>query len=357
MGSSGFPKEVAASLLQLENVRTVDVGNNPWERPPEAVVKAGLAAIVRYFEDIERSGSLQSWMLKVVLVGAVCAGKSSVVESLMAGKPQPVHLARRTRGVDVHVEQPFKPDASKPVELVFWDFAGHDDYHSTHSLFLSRGALFLLVVDLARFVDDPSSRSDSIYVWLDTLLCRTPGAVVQIVVTHTDDNRIDDQEGAVEDLRQVVADHLEAKRREHKRGWNKHGGRKEGHMPPFQTLQIIYKIHAVSCTTGNDWPAFGEALAHLAAEGTTEHLSEPSSIAIQPSGRKETKLFLSMGQEIPTIWARAGAVMNALRNDAEAQVGYVSWEKAVEEWENAVAESEFSNEIGPEGAIAVLKVF
>ncbi|CAN0069798.1 unnamed protein product [Pylaiella littoralis] len=373
-GLAGFPKEVAASLLQLENMPTVAVRENPWENPPQAVVEAGLKAIVRYFEDIERSGSLKSWMLKVVLVGAVCAGKSSVVQSLIAGKPRPVPLARRTRGVDVHVEHPFKPDASKPVEFVFWDFAGHDDYHSTHSLFLSTGALFLLVVDLARFVDDPSSRGDSIYIWLDTLLCRIPGAVIQIVVTHTDDERIDDQEGAVEELREVVADHLAAKSLEHERGWEKRGSR-EGDMPAPPNLKIIHKIHAVSCTTGNDWPAFGEAMAHLAAEGTAEYLYEPFSNAGQTTGQKESKLFLSVGKNIPTVWARAYAVMNALRDGtdpghaatlppepgtwngmvAKAQVGYVSWEEAVQGWEKAIAVSGFSNEIGPEGATAVLK--
>ncbi|CAM9188602.1 unnamed protein product [Pylaiella littoralis] len=330
--------------------------------------------MVRYFEDIERSGSLESWMLKVVLVGAVCAGKSSVVKSLIAGKPQLVPLARRTRGVDVHVEHPFKPDASKPVELIFWDFAGHDDYHSTHSLFLSTEALFLLTVDLARFVDEPSSRGDSIYIWLDTLLCRTPGAVVQIVVTHTDDERIDDEEGAMEELRGVVAEHLAAKRLQHERGWKKRG-REEGDMPAVPMLKIVDKIHAVSCVKGDDWPAIGEAMAHLAAEGTAECLSESSSNAGQTTGRKESKLFLSMGQEIPTIWARASAVMNALRDGtdpvhaatlppqphtwkgmvANAQVRYVSWDEAVRKWEMAVNASEFSDEIGPEGATAVLK--
>lgn len=368
--TSGFTKEVASSLLRLESLPIVTVRNNPWEKPPQAVVETGLKATVRYFEDTERSGSLKSWMLKVVLVGAVCAGKSSVVESLRAGKPEPVPLAKRTRGVDVHMEDPFKPDASKPVELVFWDFAGHEEYHSTHSLFLSSEALFLLVVDLARFVQDPSSKGDSIYKWLDTLLCRIPGAVVQIVATHTDDDRIGGQEEAVNSLRQTVAGHLTEKRLEHERG------RKERDTLAPPTLKIIYKIHAVSCTTGKHWPAFGKEMAHLVAEGTTKYLSEPSSDTGETTGHNEKKLFRTMGQEIPTIWARAGAVMNALRDGvdpvhaatlppqpetwkavvAKAQVRFISWEDARLEWEKAVTASGLSNEIGSDGAI-VLEVF
>lgn len=109
----------------------------------------------------------------------------------MACEPRLVGPTERTRGEDVHVANLFMPDNFNPVKLVCWDFAGHDDYHSTHSVFLADGALVLLVVDLARFVNDPSSRNDAIHTWLDTLLCRTPGAVVQIVATHTDELRQD----------------------------------------------------------------------------------------------------------------------------------------------------------------------
>ncbi|CAN0430842.1 unnamed protein product [Pylaiella littoralis] len=146
-------------------------------------------------------------------------------------------------------------------------------------------------------------------------------------------------------------------------------------MPAPPILRIIHKIYAVSCKTGNDWPAFRKAMAHLAAEGTADYLSELVSNVGQTTGRTESKLFLSMGQEIPTIWARAGAVMNALCAGTDpvhaatlppqpgtwkgmvvnAQVGYVSWEEAVQEWENAVSTSGLSDEIGPEGATAVLK--
>lgn len=335
-------------------------------------MEQGFDAICRYHEAIERSQSKPSWTIKVVLVGAVCAGKSSVVESLVAGEPRLVPLETRTRGVDVHIEQPFKPDASKPVELVFWDFAGHDDYHSTHSLFLSGGALFLLVVDLARLLSEPSSRSDTVHIWLDTLLSQTPGAVVQIVATHVEGLTEQDKENGVGLLRQAVADHLVAKEAEYERGWAKSG--EEGEMPPPPMLKIIYKIHPVSCKEGGDWPNVGKELANVAADGTTEKLRAPpaAGTSSEGSGQKENKLFPSMGLEVPGIWARATGAMDALRDGMDPvaaarlesspssvtkpRVRYLHFEDAVQAWEDVAASLGLSNEIGPEGARSVLEV-
>lgn len=356
----------------------MDTRTNPWQQPPGAIVAAGLEAIVRYYEAIERSGSRKSWTLKTVLVGGVCAGKSSVVKSLMAGEPRLVDPSERTRGVDVHVENSFKPDNSNPVELVFWDFAGHDDYHSTHSLFLTDGALFLLVVDLAGFVDDPSGsgRGDAIHIWLDALLCHTPGAVVKIVATHTDEMREDgDEEKAVRQLRKAVADHLAAKARQHESSWKI--SRKEEEMPAPATLKIVDKIHSVSCMPGGassemgSWPEFGEYLAKLAAESTMEDLLEPSTTSSAAAQRGEGRLFPSVGQTIPTIWGRAGALMEALRDGTDRDtafrllstpsvvnppVRYLSWEEAVRVWGDVVATSEFSKEIGSGGPTVDLEV-
>ncbi|CAM9766613.1 unnamed protein product, partial [Sphacelaria rigidula] len=55
-----------------------------------------------------------------------------------------------------------------------------------HQLFLTEGALQLLVVDLDKYSRDTSCRGDTVYIWLDALLCRLPGCSVLVVATHTD---------------------------------------------------------------------------------------------------------------------------------------------------------------------------
>ncbi|CAN0222022.1 unnamed protein product, partial [Ectocarpus fasciculatus] len=110
--------------------------------------------------------------VKVVLVGAVRAGKTTLTRGLVDGEIGE-ESPHRTRGVDVHI-QPWVPDFTPRLEVAIWDFAGHDDYYSTHQLFLTEGALHLLVVDLHKFDRDPLSRVDAVYIWLDSLLCRVP---------------------------------------------------------------------------------------------------------------------------------------------------------------------------------------
>ncbi|CAM9652042.1 unnamed protein product, partial [Sphacelaria rigidula] len=55
-----------------------------------------------------------------------------------------------------------------------------------NQLFLTEGALQLLVVDLDKYFRKLSCRGDAVYIWLDALLCRLPGCAVLVVATHTD---------------------------------------------------------------------------------------------------------------------------------------------------------------------------
>ncbi|CAM9509265.1 unnamed protein product, partial [Sphacelaria rigidula] len=59
------------------------LGGNPWTEPPEEVVRGGWAQIVSYYEALERSGATTSHKLKMVLVGAVCAGKTTLTRGLL----------------------------------------------------------------------------------------------------------------------------------------------------------------------------------------------------------------------------------------------------------------------------------
>lgn len=88
-------------------------------------------------------------------------------------------------------------------------------------LFLTEGALHLLVVDLSKFDRDPLSRGNSIYVWLDSLLCRVPGSAVLVVGTHADAFTEDDERAAavLEDLKAAIKSHLETKRQVHVSIW------------------------------------------------------------------------------------------------------------------------------------------
>lgn len=357
--AAGFPKALATAFLKLDGF-SMNCACRTLKDPPLSIVNEGLEAILRYHSDIELSGSSESWMLKVVVVGAVRAGKSSVVKSLIARKPQLMELADRTRGVDVHINEPCQTDESRKVQFVFWDFAGHDDYYSTHSLFLSSGALFLLVVNLASFVKDPSGRSDSIHIWLDKVVCRTPGAVVQIVATHIDEPSIN-YEAALQELSDVVKEYWTEKSQ----------GGLEGRKPPV--LRIIDKILPVSCKDGTKLTELGEELAKLGVDGTAGMLSEYSQADIEGRARAEEKLFPDVGKVVPRNRQRACAVMDALRDgmnpheaalldqpltELDKPIPCISLEDATAKWKEVVKQSPtVSNEIRRGEAAMVLQVF
>ena len=118
----------------------------------------------------------------------------------------------------MHIGEPCKPDPAQKLEMIFWDYAGHSEYYSTHQVFLSKGALHLLVVDIKRFSDEASARGELVDVWLDALQCRVPGSSVLVVATQID-RLAGDLEAAVNDLRLRVESHLNPQQNEIEGQW------------------------------------------------------------------------------------------------------------------------------------------
>ncbi|CAM9185767.1 unnamed protein product, partial [Laminaria digitata] len=156
---------------------------NPWARPPASAISRGLRTAECWWRDVNRFGEETSNKLKIVLVGLAEAGKTTIVRHFTGRNPP----EERTIGVEV---TEWKPRADLPLSVSLWDFAGQADYYASHQIFLTKGALFLLVVDLSELVtrrrqgvDDPCG---AIFRWLDILHERVPGADVALVGTHTD---------------------------------------------------------------------------------------------------------------------------------------------------------------------------
>ncbi|CAM9987115.1 unnamed protein product [Ectocarpus sp. 6 AP-2014] len=345
---SGLSQNVEQSLQVrglLLSLRLYD--DNRWKTPPEDIVRGGLGTIVDYWQAIERSGSVESWKLKVVLVGAVKAGKTSLVRGMVHGEVRLCKENDRTKGVDVHVNDPCKPDASRKLELIFWDFAGHSEYYSTHQLFLSEGALYLLVVHLERFVECPWARGDLIGVWLDALQCRVPGASFLVVANQREG--WEGGHGAVlKKLRDAVEGHLKAKRRELERARQ---GSESSEMPSGLGFLGVESVSAASAESLRD---LRRKLATLA----------------------ESKyLFPDVGKPFPVSWERVRATLEAKRsgNDpvsaasrisADAgntgvplaglaapdtsgvKVKFLRWNDGVREWGQVVRALKLEGEIG-----------
>lgn len=168
----------------------LDVSGNPLLRPPLAIMDLGVHQAISWWKDIERFGEGTSNKLKMVLVGLVEAGKTTLVRNI-TGRTAPKTLERT---VGIEITEGWKPVEGGPLEISIWDFAGQADYYASHQIFLTKGSLFLLVVDLrALFVEaatgiheggDPHGR---VFRWLEMLHLRVPGAAVALVGTHSDE--------------------------------------------------------------------------------------------------------------------------------------------------------------------------
>lgn len=175
---------VVAWALATEHEKCkVALDENPWARPPASTMSRGLKSAECWWKDVNRFGEEASNKLKIVIVGLAGAGKTTIVRHFTGRNPPD----ERTIGVEV---TEWKPRDYLPLSVSLWDFAGQSDYYASHHIFLTKGALFVLVVDLFELVtrrregvDDPRG---AIFRWLDILHERVPGAHVALVGTHTD---------------------------------------------------------------------------------------------------------------------------------------------------------------------------
>ena len=143
---------------------------------------------------MKRYGEGKSNKLKMVLVGLAEAGKTTIVRHFTGGSV-PRH-SDRTVGIEITPNwrpSDDKPTDDNPLQVSVWDFAGQADYYTSHQLFLTKGALFLLVVDLYAFSQEVRSGVENytdprgrIYWWLEMLQMRVPGAALALVGSHTD---------------------------------------------------------------------------------------------------------------------------------------------------------------------------
>ena len=290
---TGIPRDIADRL------------GDGFGPPPHSVTEGGFQQIVRHYEALAQSGEAILNRLKVVMVGASRAGKTSLVRSLREGAPRLTADWDRTIGVDIG--RPWNLGAREKLELVFWDFAGHTDYHPTHRLFYTRWALYLLVIDLHKFQSDVGCRDDMVESWLDALLANVPGSPFLVVLTHTDlfGSSVKVAEAA-ESLKEYISAYLEDRRLEYKRSrWKRKetaGTGTVGSDFDQGPRLVLCGIRTTSCSTPQDLEALQAEIVRISTS-ERDHSVEP--------------LFPHVGQRIAKVWARASAVMDALRNGTD----------------------------------------
>lgn len=76
--------DLARLLDMFDGVDILDLDQNPWEHPPEAIVAGGVQAVRRYYEAMFMGGTTAvTRPLKVVIVGKETVGKTRYEDHLL----------------------------------------------------------------------------------------------------------------------------------------------------------------------------------------------------------------------------------------------------------------------------------
>ena len=178
-------QNLPSSLLQLSldwhndgfHIQGLCLEGNPLQNPPLDVIKSGHQAIEQYYQRLELGGKRELREAKLILLGEPDAGKSSIVRRLLYNDFDP--NSQTTLGTDIH-RWKFSDADEKQYRVNIWDFGGQDIQQSIHHLFLTAGALYLVVLD--------ARRDESPLQWLQTINAFAAGATVLIAVNQIDVN-------------------------------------------------------------------------------------------------------------------------------------------------------------------------
>ena len=116
--------------------------------------------------------------LKIIVLGDIEAGKSSIVQTLMRKCEWLADPDGRTIGIEVNN---FKLDQ---LDLIVYDFGGHRSYFSTHLMFCSSKTVYLLVVDSSCF--QRSKYHEQMSHWFYSVTCKSITPIFIVVASKQD---------------------------------------------------------------------------------------------------------------------------------------------------------------------------
>ncbi len=108
--------------------------------PPTEILKQGNEAILAYWHEQDRVGTLPATDIKLFLLGNTTAGKSTLRHALIHQEYK--DNISSTCGAELHESW---PNGDETLHL--WDFGGQEYFHATHRLFLSTNSLYAIIAD------------------------------------------------------------------------------------------------------------------------------------------------------------------------------------------------------------------
>jgi small GTP-binding protein len=178
--SSNQLTQLLPEIVELKNLRALNLSENPLTSPPPEIVSMGLEAIFTYLKQSRTSEHNEA---KLILVGYGEVGKTCLANRLINDKFVEEGI---TEGINISEWMISAPDSEdSKIKLNIWDFGGQEIYHSTHQFFLTTRSVYLLVWNARKAKD-----YDSIYYWLHTI--EAFGGESPVILVMSKKNESDD---------------------------------------------------------------------------------------------------------------------------------------------------------------------
>jgi GTPase SAR1 family protein len=171
-------KEIPSRLLDLRSLEGIDWEPNPIVTPPPEIMKKGVPAIKKYFQQL-KNGEDTLYEAKLLILGEGGAGKTTLARKIKNPSALLFQEQKSTEGIDV-LHWSFPTNQEKNFQVNIWDFGGQEIYHTTHQFFLTKRSLYVLVADTR-------AEDTDFYYWLNAVQLLSDNSPLLIVKNEKQD--------------------------------------------------------------------------------------------------------------------------------------------------------------------------
>jgi hypothetical protein len=169
-------RELPEAIASLTKLQSLHLKNNPLNPDLAAAYEQGTEAVLQYLR-AKAEAQITLNEAKLILIGEGEVGKSCLLGALR--EDEWLESRPTTHGVEIKPVIVTHPDSGTDILLNGWDFGGQPVYRSTHQLFFSAPAVYLVV-----WKPREGPQQGFVKEWITLIKHRAPDAKVLVVATH-----------------------------------------------------------------------------------------------------------------------------------------------------------------------------